>query len=324
MCSGGLLRFSGHMSHFAWGCVEAKQELLSNPRLQLSALNRSALVTKRPDGEQGIPSPGLSAKPPKRFSVTTNGITQSPSSGNAIPIVFTREGNVYANSGDVAAFFEKRHKDVLEAVDNLLLLEPSLRERHFRPTQNSLEMPTGGHRTVRAFEMNRDGFTLLGMGFTGAKALQWKLRYIAAFNAMEAQLLKQTEVPNLQDPKQLLKLLTDYANKAIELEAQVDELRPAAKALDRIAVADGSLNITNAAKTLQVKPGILFDYLRAKGWIYKRLGTNLDVGYQDKIDAGLLEHKIHTVTKPDGGELVKLQVRVTPKGLARLAKELKD
>jgi Rha family phage regulatory protein len=104
------------------------------------------------------------------------------------PVVKVEDGKVFANSGDVANFFDKRHKDVLEAIDNLILSEPSLRERHFRPTQNSLEMPTGGLRTVRAFEMNRDGFTLLAMGFTGAKALKWKIAYIEAFNAMEAQL----------------------------------------------------------------------------------------------------------------------------------------
>ena len=36
--------------------------------------------------------------------------------------------------------------------------------------------------------MNRDGFSLLAMGFTGDKAMEWKLRYIAAFNEMEAEL----------------------------------------------------------------------------------------------------------------------------------------
>lgn len=36
--------------------------------------------------------------------------------------------------------------------------------------------------------MNRDGFSLLAMGFTGKKALEWKLKYINAFNEMERQL----------------------------------------------------------------------------------------------------------------------------------------
>ncbi|MBP2150103.1 phage regulator Rha-like protein [Xanthobacter flavus] len=49
-------------------------------------------------------------------------------------------------------------------------------------------MPRGGTRQVRSFDMTRDGFTLLAMGFTGAKALKFKLAYIAEFNAMEEAL----------------------------------------------------------------------------------------------------------------------------------------
>ena len=46
----------------------------------------------------------------------------------------------------------------------------------------------GYQRPQRGFELTRDGFMLLAMGFTGAKALQFKLAYIAKFNAMEAEL----------------------------------------------------------------------------------------------------------------------------------------
>jgi hypothetical protein len=52
-------------------------------------------------------------------------------------------------------------------------------------------MPTGGVRKSPAYELSRDGFTLLAMGFTGKKALRWKIRYIEAFNAMEEQLAKR-------------------------------------------------------------------------------------------------------------------------------------
>lgn len=52
-------------------------------------------------------------------------------------------------------------------------------------------------------------------------------------------------------------------------------------------------------------------------------GTKEDIAYQSKLQADLLEHKVHTVQKADGSDLIVTQVRVTPKGLARLAKELK-
>jgi anti-repressor protein len=61
----------------------------------------------------------------------------------------------------------------------------------------------------------------------------------------------------------------------------------------------------------------------ARGWIYVRPGTTNPVGYQSKLDADLLEHKLHSVFKQDGSEMVVTQVRVTPKGLAQVAKELK-
>ncbi|WP_424140272.1 phage antirepressor KilAC domain-containing protein [Roseomonas chloroacetimidivorans] len=103
-----------------------------------------------------------------------------------------------------------------------------------------------------------------------------------------------------------------------DLTRKVAALAPKADAHDRIAEADGSLCITDAAKTLQVRPKELFAYLRANGWIYSRPGSS-DIGRQERINAGLLAHKVTAVSRPDGTEKVATQVRVTPKGLARLA-----
>ncbi len=117
-----------------------------------------------------------------------------------------------------------------------------------------------------------------------------------------------------------LKALLSAEESKQALAGQVDAMREDVDALARIAKADGSLSITDAAKTLQVSPKQLFDYLKAKGWIYTRIGTTY-IGYQDKIVSGLLEHKVTTLSRPDGTEKTVTQVRVTPKGLARLAKE---
>jgi anti-repressor protein len=95
---------------------------------------------------------------------------------------------------------------------------------------------------------------------------------------------------------------------------------PKAEALDRIATADGSLNVTEAAKALQVRPKVLFDYLKAHGWIYKRPGSSTWLGYQTHTSGGDLEHKVTTVLRGDGSEKIAEQVRVTPKGLSKLAK----
>lgn len=124
----------------------------------------------------------------------------------------------------------------------------------------------------------------------------------------------------LNDPAAMRGLLLTYSEKVLALEAKVAEQEQDVAALDRIATADGSLCITDAAKALQVRPKSLFDYLRAHGWIYRRAGTAHDVGYQSRVNAGDLEHKVTTVLRADGTEKVVEQVRVTPRGLAKLAK----
>lgn len=105
-------------------------------------------------------------------------------------LVKIEAGRVVADSREVALTFDKNHKDVLRAIDRLVKAEPELR-RSFAP--QLFQAPAGPGRSAmrnyRRFDMDRDGFALLAMGFTGPKALQWKLRYIEAFNRMEAALL---------------------------------------------------------------------------------------------------------------------------------------
>ena len=98
---------------------------------------------------------------------------------------------------------------------------------------------------------------------------------------------------------------------------------PKAEALDRIATADGSLCLTDAAKELQLQPKVVIAWMSANKWIYKRAGSASWIGYQDRIQAGLLEHKNHIVLLADGTERIRDQVRVTAKGLARLAASIR-
>lgn len=123
----------------------------------------------------------------------------------------------------------------------------------------------------------------------------------------------------LNDPATMRGLLLSYSEKVLELEQANAELTPKAEALDRIATADGSLNITAAAKALQVRPKDLFTYLQAHGWIYRRNGESGYLGYQSKVTTGLLEHKVTTVLRGDGSEKIVEQVLVTAKGLTKLA-----
>lgn len=248
--------------------------------------------------------------------------TELPTDAMRRPIVIARDGKASANSRDVAAFFGKNHRDVLRAIDDLIASAPEVGLRNFAQTPY-LEPTTG--QTYRMYDMDRDGFTLLAMGFTGGKALRWKLAYIEAFNALESALRDRPAIDPqtmLNDPAAMRGLLLTYTEKVIALEGQLEEVRPQLQAFERIAVSDGSLCITDSAKTLQVQPKALFMFLRSHRWIYTRAGTPTEIAYQDKLASGLLEHKTTTVTRSDGSEKTVTQVRITPKGLARLAREL--
>jgi len=251
----------------------------------------------------------------------------TPMNAERNPVVFTKDGEVFANSRDVGAFFDKRHDNVMQTIDGLIQQEPKLRLLNFKETVSERPNPSGGAPIrSRSYDMDRDGFTLLAMGFTGGKALKWKLRYIEAFNAMEAELRRIANsgpTVDLNDPGALRGLLLTYSEKALELEKQVKELLPSQEALQRLSEADGSLCITDAAKALQMRPSDLFNWLRQNGWIYKRVGASHDLGYSSKTQSGLLEHKVTTVLRADGSEKVTEQVRVTAKGLTKLAQLIK-
>lgn len=122
-----------------------------------------------------------------------------------------------------------------------------------------------------------------------------------------------------QSLPEALRLAADLADQKAVAEAALAIAAPKAEALDRIATADGSLCLTDSAKQLQVRPKDLISYLAANRWIYKRAGCANWIGYQDRIQIGLLEHKSNIVIDGEGRERVRDQVRVTAKGLTRLA-----
>jgi len=68
------------------------------------------------------------------------------------------------------------------------------------------------------------------------------------------------------------------------------------------------------------RPKDLFQFLSAHGWVYSWQGSGY-IAYQSKLQSGLLEYKTTEVYRSDGSEKISTQVRVTPKGLTRLARE---
>ena len=125
----------------------------------------------------------------------------------------------------------------------------------------------------------------------------------------------------LDDPAFLRQALAVKNDEVDKLRAINTELAPKAIALDRIATADGSLCITDAAKSLQVRRKELIKMLQRMRWIYQRPGVTGWRAYDDKRFAGLMEHKQHT-DEDRFGDRTFTQARVTPKGLVKLAEAL--
>ena len=117
-----------------------------------------------------------------------------------------------------------------------------------------------------------------------------------------------------------------------QLEVQLDELKhlerqcttmmAKAKGFDLIAGTHGTFTIDDAALAIGLKATELSTWLDQNGWTYRRSHSRIAIGYQTKINAGLLVHKVTTVPRADGGENLVSQVRVTRRGLTKLFKTL--
>jgi Rha family phage regulatory protein len=248
--------------------------------------------------------------------------------------VFERVGDVLTNSAVVAQVFGKQHKHVLDSIDALLEQEPARCGPNFRLTSIQVQMPNGGTRTERAFEMTRDGLSLLAMGFTGKRALEWKLLYIEAFNRMEAE-LRARSAPrpefNLKDRGHLLALSAELAReldgaqaKAEALQIEVAQLGTKAAAWSRIADTEGLITISGVAQENRVGINWLADFLEHDlKWCFRREQANGEKGpliaYQAIIQKGWLVHKLVPYTRRDGSTGCADRTYFTPAGAAGLA-----
>ena len=106
---------------------------------------------------------------------------------NAVAPVHVSGDVVRATSIDVALSFDKRHAHVLRSISALVKSRPDL-QPNFGLLIDNWQAGKGATRQRHYYEMDRKGFVLLAMGFTGPKALEWKIAYIDAFDRMEAVL----------------------------------------------------------------------------------------------------------------------------------------
>ncbi|MEM5767592.1 MAG: Rha family transcriptional regulator [Bacillota bacterium] len=112
-------------------------------------------------------------------------------------MIFEHREHAVVSSRTVAEKFEKQHYHVTDAIENLIHENSGVR---FMFSRSSYETERG--RSYKEYLMTRDGFSLLVMGFTGKEALEWKLKYIQAFNAMESFIRERQSTEWLMTRKQ--------------------------------------------------------------------------------------------------------------------------
>lgn len=180
---------------------------------------------------------------------------------------------VVVSSRQVAEKFGKEHKHVLDSVREILKAENSA-VRFFQENMYKVE---GNNKSYPEYLMNRDGFTLLAMSFTGKEALQWKLKYIAAFNKMEELLKEQEVIP--KDLPAALRMAAEIAEKAQALQIEntqqkqiINEMQPKASYYDLILQNNTLMSVTQIAKDYGMSAKKMNSLLHELGVQYKQGG----------------------------------------------------
>lgn len=170
-----------------------------------------------------------------------------------LPALKVESGEVLANSRDVANIFGKRHDHVLRDIDQVLETQgsPDLGNRSWFKVVEAFD--SKANRNIRSFDMTKDGFTLLVMGYTGPKAMQFKVAYINEFNRMEAELRKPVVEADTKDPvTAIMQAMIIVRRDQLALEKRMDANEA------RLAVVERALPGPTTHMTVLA-------YFRAKG-----------------------------------------------------------
>lgn len=140
-------------------------------------------------------------------------------------LVDMKNNEAVTSSLQISKSFGKGHRHVLSVIDEL---KKGVAEKWADLFHEVSYVHPQNKQTYRQITMNRDGFTLLAMGFTGKSALQFKLKYIEAFNEMERQIKQQpiqTELSLPQNYAQALRQLANTVEENEQLKSQLEVKR---------------------------------------------------------------------------------------------------
>ncbi len=225
----------------------------------------------------------------------------------------------------VAEKFEKEHRHVLDAIDELV---KGVAEKSADLFYESSYTHSQNKQVYRMYIMSRDGFSLLVMGFTGSKALQFKLDFIDAFNRME-EVVKRNSLIDFSNPDTVLQLAQNWKDeqvRRIEAEKVIEAQKPAVTFTNAVTGSITNILMRDLAKLI-CQNGIdvgevrLFSWMVENGFLIRnsRWSNKKQTWQRDYMPTQrAAELKVFFVTEQviSVGEssFVKHTVKITPKG----------
>lgn len=225
---------------------------------------------------------------------------------------------VTMNSREIAELVNKRHDNVKRTIETLV-------EQEVIVSPQIEEIPTAT-KPMRVYVFTGEQGKRDSIVVVAQLSPEFTARLVDRWQELEAQAIQQAISKTMPEALRLaaeaIEQRDQLAKENTALQGQLAIAAPKADALQRIAVADGSVCIQSAAKHPQMRPKDLFRWLQEHQWIYRRAGGSGWLGHQSRIQSGLLEHKVTTVWRSDGSEKMAEQCRITPRGLAKLGELL--
>lgn len=165
-------------------------------------------------------------------------------------LIIMHDQKAVTSSVNVAESFGKQHKHVLRDIDLYKEDVPNFGQMFFETTE-----PDSYNRDRKVYLMNRDGFSLLAMGFTGKEALQFKLEYIQAFNEFESAAKSPKVLSEREQLKAAMKLSLETEERIDNVENKIDEFEKKFNDENRLlpAETDDIYNAVIAKSTKLVK-----------------------------------------------------------------------
>ena len=238
-----------------------------------------------------------------------------------IKIETDEQGIKTVNARDLHGFLESK-QDFSNWIKNRIKKYRFVENNDFVLLNKIVEQVTGS-KTLIEYHISIDMAKELSMVERNEKGKQAR-QYFILCERIAKEGLTQVQLPDFTNPAIAARAWADEIDKKLIAEKTIKKQAPIIEAHNRIAIADGSLNMTEAAKHLQIRPiDLRKNILQRFRWIYRLAGSRNWLGYQNKIQQGLLEHKVTTV-EINGQTQIHTQFRITPKGLIKLAELIND